>query len=302
MESHDHSEQQLAGANVGSRKLAVVAGINLVGFLLELAGGLLFGSVALLSDAMHMLFDMLAYAMAFSASYTVERFEGGAEWSFGLHRLEPIAAFLNGVLLLPMVGYIVYESLRRFNSPVEIDPILTLVIAVGGLGINLGSVAVLRGDEMSLNERGAFYHLLGDAGGSIAVIVSTIAVAVFDLPVVDPIAAIFIAVLVFWSAARVLRESTSILLERSPIPPDNVRQTVLDIESVSAVEDLHVWQVCSQLTVATLTVRDSSRSLEDRQRTRAAIHTRLAELGINHVTVELVDEPRDGRDSRAHTH
>jgi cobalt-zinc-cadmium efflux system protein len=287
---HEHVQAKNGESSVGSRKLALVAGINLVGFVLELAGGLLFGSVALLSDAMHMLFDMLAYAMAFGASYTAERFEGGQAWSYGLHRLEPVAAFLNGVLLLPMVGYIVYESYRRFLNPVDIDPVLTLVIAIGGLLINVGSVYVLQGGEMSLNERGAFYHLLGDAGGSIAVIVSTVAVAVMDLPVIDPLAAILIAVLVLWSAGRVLRESSSILLQRSPVPLDDLRAAVVGIDGVVAVEDLHVWQVCSQLTVATITIRDSSASLEERRAVRERVRRQLADHGIDHATIELVED------------
>ena len=289
-------------ASVGSRKLALVAGINLVGFVVELVGGLLFGSVALLSDAFHMLFDMLAYAMAFGASYTAEQFESGDEWSYGLHRLEPAAAFLNGVLLLPMVGYIVYESYQRFIDPVQIDTGLTLVIAVGGLLINLGSVYVLEGGEMSLNERGAFYHLLGDAGGSVAVIVSMIAIAVFEVPVADPIAAILIGALVLWSAGKVLRESTAILLERSPIPQAEVRQRVASVEGIQAVEDVHVWQICSQLTVASITASDAAESLDERQTIRAAIHRTLSDLGIDHATVELVESTVERIDSRAHTH
>jgi cobalt-zinc-cadmium efflux system protein len=212
--------------------------------------------------------------------------------------LEPIAAFLNGVLLLPMIGYIVYESYRRFIAPVEIDSVLTLVIAVGGLLINLGSVYVLEGGEMSLNERGAFYHLLGDAGGSIAVIVSTVAVAVLDRPVIDPLAAILIAVFVFWSAVRVLRESSSILLERSPGRLDDVRAAVERVEGVDAVEDLHVWQVCSQLTVATITVRDVASSLEERRTVRETIHIRLAEQGIDHVTVEIIESAAESSEGR----
>ena len=127
--SHGHDHEGSHGSpteeSTSTRRLALVAVVNLVGFVVELAGGLLFGSVALLSDAFHMLFDMLAYAMAFGASYTAERFEGGQSWSFGLHRLEPFAAFLNGVLLLPMVGYILWESYQRFLDPVTIDPMLT---------------------------------------------------------------------------------------------------------------------------------------------------------------------------------
>lgn len=302
MHEHDHDDAEAEESSVGSRKLALVAVINLLGFVLELVGGLLFGSVALLSDAMHMLFDMLAYAMAFSASYTAERFEGGKTWSYGLHRLEPIAAFLNGVLLLPMVGYIVYESYQRFVNPIEIDPMSTLIVAVGGLLINLGSVYVLQGGEMSLNERGAYYHLLGDAGGSIAVIVATISVAVFNLQVADPIAAVLIAVLVLWSAGKVIRESSSILLERSPIPSDEVRETVSNIDGVVGIEDIHIWQLCSQLTVATISARDSAKSIEERRTIRAEIHDRLTELGIDHVTVELAETTAEPSESRAHTH
>ncbi len=284
-----------------TRKLALVAVINFVGFVVELAGGLLFGSVALISDAMHMLFDMLAYVMAFSAGYTAERFEGGESWSYGLHRLEPVAAFLNGVLLVPMVAYIVWEAYQRFLSSVTIDIGQTLLIAVGGLLVNLGSVYILQGDQMSLNERGAFYHLLGDAGGSIAVIVSTVAVAVFDLPVADPAAAILIAVLVLWSAGRVLRESTSILLQRSPIQTSDLEAELTTIEGIERIDDLHVWQVCSQLTVATVRASDRSTSLEAQQEIQRRVHEQLSESGIDHATVELVETIDSGSNTTSST-
>lgn len=294
---HDH------GASDGStRRLGLVALINLVGFVGELAGGLLFGSVALLSDALHMLFDGLAYLMAFGASYTAARFEYGGRYSYGLHRLEPAAAFLNGVLLVPMVGYIVWESYQRFLAPTVIDHQLTLVIAAGGLAINLVSVWVVHGDDMSLNERGAYYHLLGDAGGSVAVIVATLAVWLADLPVADPIAAVLIAVLILVTAGRVLRESTGILLQRSPVALDAVREDLLAIEGVERVDDLHVWQVCSKLTVGTVHVVDDADTLAERVAVRRRVHDLLAARGVDHVTVESVgvDEADDGR--RDHSH
>jgi len=288
--SHDRDDavDESTTGSRSTRKLALVAIINFVGFVVELAGGILFGSVALISDALHMLFDMLAYAMAFGASYTAERFEGGESWSYGLHRLEPVAAFLNGVLLLPMVGYIIWESYQRFLDPVAIDPVLTLIIATGGLLVNVGSVYVLQGDEMSLNERGAFYHLLGDAGGSVAVIVSTVAVAVFDLPVADPIAAVLIGLLVLASAGNVLRESTSILLERSPVSSEELRDELTTLDGVERVKDIHVWQVCSQLTVATVRLKDTATTLEEQRRIRSRVHNHLMDKGIDHATVEFV--------------
>lgn len=306
MSHRDHDDDaSIADDGTSTRRLALVAAINFAGFVIELAGGILFGSVALISDAIHMLFDMLAYVMAFSAGYAAERFDGGETWSYGLHRIEPVAAFLNGVLLIPMVAYIVWEAYQRFLDPVSIDIGLTLVVAVGGLLVNLGSVYVLQGDEMSLNERGAFYHLLGDAGGSIAVIVSTVAVTVFGLPVADPAAAILIAILIFWSAGRVLRESTSILLQRGPIPADELEAELTAIEGVKQIDDLHVWQVCSQVTVATVHVAESSTTLDEQQDIRGRVHEYLSTRGIDHATVELVgtaDSGSDPTESTTHTH
>ncbi|AAV44629.1 MULTISPECIES: cation diffusion facilitator family transporter [Halobacteriales] len=311
MTLHEHTDEETAEHNLPSkssgstRRLALVAVVNFFGFVIELAGGLLFGSVALISDALHMLFDMLAYAMAFGASYTAERFEGGEAWSYGLHRLEPVAAFLNGVLLLPMVGYIVWESYQRFLEPVAINPELTLIIATGGLLVNIGSVYVLQGGEMSLNERGAFYHLLGDAGGSVAVIVSTAAVAVFDLPIADPVAAVLIGLLVLASAGNVLRESTSILLERSPVSSEELRDELTTLDGVDQIEDLHVWQVCSQLTVATVRLTDTSTTLEEQRRIQSRVHDYLTNRGIDHATVELVgrtDPDTDPVGTTNHSH
>ncbi|MFC4451986.1 cation diffusion facilitator family transporter [Halorussus aquaticus] len=307
MTLHEHTHEDTAeheGASEtggSTRRLALVAVVNFLGFLVELAGGLLFGSVALISDALHMLFDMLAYAMAFGASYTAERFEGGDEWSYGLHRLEPIAAFLNGILLVPMVGYILWESYQRFLDPVAIDPTMTLIIAVGGLLVNLGSVYIVQGGEMSLNERGAFYHLLGDAGGSVAVIISTLAVVMFDLPIADPAAAVLIGVLILVSAGKVLRGSTSILLERSPISPGELRDELMTIDGIEDVDDLHVWQVCSQLTVATVRLQYEPTSLDQQQTIRSRVHQLLSDRGIDHATVELVSDMETDAGTADHT-
>lgn len=115
MASHDHGPVPSSG-DQSIRKLGLVAMINLVGFTIELAGGLVFGSVALLGDAFHMLFDALAYVIALGATVIARRSNPSGRWSYGLHRIEPFAAFLNGVLLIPMVLYLVYESYQRYLS------------------------------------------------------------------------------------------------------------------------------------------------------------------------------------------
>jgi cobalt-zinc-cadmium efflux system protein len=292
-QGHDHSH-----TGGSTRSLALVATINLVGFVAELAGGLLFGSVALLSDAVHMLFDALAYVMAFGASYIAGSYEGSERWSYGLHRLEPLSAFLNGVLLVPMVIYILYASYQRFLDPIAISTGPTLAIAVGGLVVNLASVYVIEGETMSLNERGAFYHLLGDAGGSVAVIVSVLVVQYTGVRLLDPITAVLIAVLVVWSAGKLLWGSGSIFLQRTPFDALAVRETLADLEGVDGVRDFHAWQICSEITVATVHVETATRTVEETDRITRAVHETLAEHGVDHATVECC--PRDDSRSRAH--
>lgn len=299
--THEH-ESTDEDDSVGTRTLALVSVINLAGFFIELAGGLLFGSVALISDAVHMLFDALAYVMAFGAVYTAEQYEASEEWSYGLHRLEPSAALLNGVLLIPMALYIAYEAYTRFTDPISIDPVLTAAVAAIGLIINIVSVYILRGDEMSLNEEGAFYHLLGDTGASVAVIVTMVLITVADLRIADPITAVLIAVLVIWSAIRVLRDSVSLLLERSPVPIKEVRSAISEIDGVESVEDVHIWQICSQLTVATVRVQNHSTTLDEQHAIRETIHDQLADFGVDHATVELVETAQETSPLSSHSH
>ena len=295
---HDHEH-----TGRSSRKLALVAGINLVGFVAELAGGLLFGSVALLSDAVHMLFDALAYVMAWAASYVADHHEGSERWSFGLHRLEPLSAFLNGALLLPLVAVILWEPYQRFLEPVSIGIGPTLAIAVGGLVVNLVSVWILEGGEMSLNEKGAFYHLLGDAGGSVAVIVSTLAVAYTGVRWIDPVTAGLIALLIVWSAGKLLRGSGAIFLGRSPVDPGDICVAVARVDGVTGVPDFHAWQICSELTVATAHVGTDVETMAEATALNRRIHDVLGEHGVDHATIELCppeDDAADRLDAHGH--
>lgn len=297
LDTHDHTPGRSS-----SRTLALVAVINVVGFLAELAGGLLFGSVALLSDAFHMLFDALAYVMAFLAAAVAERYGRSDRWSYGLHRLEPLSAFLNGALLFPMVGFILWESFQRFLDPVTIAIGPTVAIAFGGLVVNAASVYVLDGGEMSLNERGAFYHLLGDAGGSIAVIVSTGVVALTGVRIVDPITAGLIAVVITGSAVSVLRESGSIFVLRSPIDAVTIRRELRAIDGIADIEDLHAWQICSQITVATIHVTTRADTAAEIETVLQRVHEELAAHGVDHATVEVRPLDVAGASLTAHGH
>ncbi|AGB33085.1 cation diffusion facilitator family transporter [Natrinema pellirubrum DSM 15624] len=297
---HDHDHGH-GGGSTSSRKLAAVSVVNVVGFLVELAGGLAFGSVALISDAVHMLFDALAYVMAFAAARVAEGYGNGDRWSYGLHRLEPFAAFLNGLLLLPMVGFILWESYQRFLEPVAIGTGPTIAIAVGGLLVNVGSVSILHDDAMSLNERGAFYHLLGDAGGSIAVIVSVLVIEVTGIRVVDPITAGLIAAVVAWSAVRVLRGSGAIFFLETPLDIGEIRAHLEAIDGVDRVDDVHAWQICSQITVATVHVETGVETMAEAEAVVGRAHDELAGHGVDHATVELSPRYAD-RDVHLNTH
>lgn len=282
---HDHAGER------SIRKLGGVAVINLVGFAIELAGGLLFGSVALIGDAFHMLFDALAYVLAFGAAYVSRRAQPGEYWSYGLDRVEPFTAFLNGILLMPMVGYLVWESYQRYLDPVEIDPMMTAALATGGLLVNFGSVYYLQGGEMNLNEKGAFYHLLGDTGASVAVIVSMLVVEFTGSTLADPITAVLIAVIIIWSVVKLLRESGEIFFQRSPVSVDEVENRLKGIEGIVDVDDVHIWQLSSTIRVASMHLTDDAASLEERERLKKqAVDVLHEDFDVDHATIDMAAE------------
>lgn len=293
--THDERHDEHHEERRSVQKLGLVAALNLVGFVVELVGGLVFGSVALLGDAFHMLFDAVAYLLALGAAVVAARVAPSDQWSYGLHRIEPFAAFLNGALLVPMVGVLLFESYRRYLSPIEIDTRATILLAGGGLLINVASVYVLQGGEMSLNERGAYYHLIGDTGASIAVIGSMVVIELTGVRFVDPLAAVLIAGLIVWSAVVLLRESVAIFFQKSPVSRADVRDTLEAIDGVERVEDVHLWYLTDRLRIATVYLVDSVDSLEARDRLVERIHDVLeAEFDVSHATIEAAGD--------AHTH
>lgn len=270
-------------------KLKSVAIINIIGFIIELLGGILFGSIALLSDAIHMLFDASAYITAFAASYVAEKYEGSEYWNFGFHRLEVLAALFNGLFLLPIAGWIVWESYKRFLTPTSINIFMSLVIGVIGLVLNLISVIYLHSErEMSLNEKGAFYHLLGDAAGSIAVILGVSLIHLTGMFLIDPIIGILIAILVVWSGIRLLAEGVGIILQKSPLPTSHIKREVESIAGIEEAHDIKSWSVCSKVRVCTLHTKLRVKTLEEAEEIREKVKNRLKkEFNITHLTIQI---------------
>ncbi|HWS44903.1 MAG TPA: cation diffusion facilitator family transporter [Acidimicrobiia bacterium] len=257
----------------------------------EIVGGFVFGSLALLADGAHMVSDVVALAMAFAA-LRIARRPPTERHTFGFGRTEVLVAQANGILLLAGAIVIVVEAVRRLQSPQPMTVGGVLVIGVIGLLVNAGSAAVVaRSAGNNLNMRGALWHLLADALGSIAVIVAAVGEGLFGAERLDPIASILIAVLVVAGAARLLRDATRVLLEAVPADLDAavVRAALCDEKGVDAVHHLHLWTTGSEhAALSAHVVLGGPMSLHDAQLRSGELKRMLADrFGIEHATLEV---------------
>ena len=212
----------------------------------EIAGGLASGSLALLSDAAHMFTDVSALLLAYLALTFAVR-PGGHRRSYGWYRLEILSALLNAVLLIGVCGFIFYEALQRFRSPVEVQSGIVIVVATVGLLVNIASYTVVSRSKDSLNLRAAAMHILSDAFTSVGVIASALIIRYTGWTAADPIVSCLIGVVILFGAFNLLRESVDILLEATPhhIDPVEIRKSLRTIPGVEGVHDLHVWSITS---------------------------------------------------------
>ena len=216
-------------------------------FILELAGGYFSNSLALLSDAGHMLTDAMALALALAAMYFSARPATGRN-TFGFLRLEILSALFNGSVLFLIALFIFYEASRRLAHPAEIKSLAMLGIATVGLLANLGGAMILaRGSKENLNVRGAFLHVISDAVSSIGVIIGGIIIYFTGWMMIDPILGIMIALLILRGAVGLLRESAEILLESTPrgVSLDEVVAEIKKVKGVKELHDVHLWTITS---------------------------------------------------------
>ncbi len=240
---HDHQRPSSAGSN--QARLGVALGLAAAYMIAEVVGGLWTGSLALLADAGHMLSDVVALSLSVLAIRLARR-PATAQQTYGHHRTEILAALAHGLLLVGVAVYIVTEAAERIQSP---QPILggpMLVIASGGLAVNLVGLWVLsEGRHHSLNVRGAWLHVLSDALGSIGAITAGALVWRFGWYWADPVASALIALLVVYSAWALLREAAAVLMEWAPghVDVQQVEGCIAALPGVLAVHDLHVWTI-----------------------------------------------------------
>ncbi len=265
----------------------ILTGLILVA---EVVGGLVTHSLALLSDAGHVLLDMLALGMSYAALRLAAR-PADDRHSYGFHRFQVLAALANGVLLFLMAFGILREAWARFRSP---EPVLAgpmLIVAVIGLGVNLVVMRVLGDhDHEDLNTRSAFLHVLGDMLSSVGVIVAGIVILLTGWTAADPLVSVLIGVVILTGAGRVLRAATHILLEGTPegVHPQQVAAALREQPGVSNVHDLHIWTVSPGYMALSAHVVLEDRSLAEAQGTQALLRQILAErFNIRHTTLQV---------------
>ncbi len=248
-DGHRHTHGHAAGhpdARTSDRRKLLFA-VTLTGAILiaEVVGGLVSGSLALLSDAGHMLTDLSALALSFLAILFASR-PATARRTYGYYRLEILAALVNGIALLLLSGYIVYEAYHRLSAPPEVRTNIMLVIGSVGLAANLLAIWVLHGSH-SMNVRGAYLHILSDAASSVAVVGGAVVMYFWHSWIVDPVLGFLIGAMVLVSAYRLIREASDVLLEAVPrdIDLERVRQDVRELGGIEDVHDLHIWSITS---------------------------------------------------------
>jgi len=273
------------------RRLTLALAITAVVMLVELVGGWLAGSLALLADAAHMLADVAALGLALVAAWIAQR-PATPERSFGFMRLEILAALINGAVLFAIAIGIGIEAWQRLRVPQHVNGPLLLGVAAAGFVANLAAVIVLhRGHEHSLNQKGAYLHVLGDLLGSVGALAAGVFVLAFGWMLADPLISVLIGTLVLVSAWRLVKESSDVLLEATPrhIALADVHDRIASVPGVESVHDLHLWTVTSGVVAMSghLVVKNPT----DNQPILEAVQVRMRALGIQHVTVQVEKEP-----------
>jgi cobalt-zinc-cadmium efflux system protein len=281
------------------RRLSIVLVLTAVYMLAETAGGWLTGSLALLADAGHMLTDVAALALALIAVWFGSR-PATPSKTFGYYRLEILAALINGVALILISLLIFYEAYRRWANPPQVRSGLMMLVAGGGLVINLACAWILHGDhEDDLNVRGAWLHIMGDALGSVGAILAGAFMSAYGWYQADPLFSCLIGLLIIWSSWHLIRESTNVLLEGTPahINLAAVEDVILQTEGVEDVHDLHVWTITSgreALSAHVIHVEAISQA-ELLKELRAKLSDRF---GLDHLTIQM--ETTDFEDETFH--
>lgn len=290
--SHNH-------ASAGAKNLARLSwalGLVLVLLVVEVVFGFLTGSLALLSDAGHMATDALGLGMALAAILAARNATGGNHRTFGLYRLEILAALANAALLFVVAGYVLVEAVQRFSSPIEVLSGPMALVALAGLAVNVVAWRLLReGAAESLNIRGAYLEVIADLIGSIGVLAAALIIVVTGWFVVDSIVAAAVGLFILPRAWNLGKEALSVLLQSAPtnIDLDELHTSLAQIDSVVDVHDIHVWTLTSDMPVASAHLTTTA-GADPHPVLDAARDVLQQAFGISHATFQVEPDTHEG--------
>lgn len=287
---HGHDHHHAPAVSQANERKVLLAFVLIFGFMIvEVVGGLLSGSLALLADAGHMLTDAAALALSWAA-FRIGRRAADSRRTFGYARFEVVAGFVNALTLLGIVVWIGWEAWRRLQQPHAVLAGPMLGVAVAGLLVNGLVLWILtRGDSEHVNIRGAVLHVLGDLLGSVGAVGAAIVIGLTGWTPIDPLLSLLVSLLILRSAWQLLGKSLHILLEGAPdhaTPELIARHLLAQVPGVAGVRHVHVWQITSGRALATLHLQLVD-DREARRVTRAAEQAVQARFGIEHVTVAV---------------
>jgi cobalt-zinc-cadmium efflux system protein len=283
--SHDHHEP---GSNLKRVQLALVLTASFM--IVEVVGGILSGSLALLADAVHMLTDSMALGLA-AFAFRVSSKPPDRKRSFGYQRVQIIAAFANGLGLLALVAWILFEAVQRLVEPPEIMGQTMLLVAVAGLVVNIIAFVVLHGgDQQNLNIRGAALHVAGDLLGSVAAIIAAVVILGTGWMPIDPLLSVVVAALILRSAWKLVMRSAHVLLEGAPdwLNVGVMREKIVDkVPEVAGIHHVHVWGLTPQDLMLTMHVVFAESPSDATALVRDIKGVLRDEFGISHSTIEV---------------
>ncbi|GAC1689709.1 MAG: cation diffusion facilitator family transporter [Candidatus Dormibacteraceae bacterium] len=269
--------------------LKVALALTCVVLVIELAGGLVSHSLALLSDAGHVLTDVFALGLAWFAVAQSNR-PADVRRSYGYHRVSILAALMNSVMLIVIVIAIAYEAIRRLTHPEPVQGGIVIAAALGAIAINLVVAFGLRSESRSLNVRAALMHVIGDLAASVGVVVAGVVILLAGWISIDPLLSLGIAVLIAFGAWRIVRETVNLLLEGTPSEIDiaAVTREIASTELVTSMHDLHVWALSSDEVALSCHVVVGDHPLGDAEHVVRDLESRLcAKFAIGHTTIQV---------------
>src|SRR4051794_26401737 len=292
--AHSHAHGHVHASDADAKRLGGAFALIVAFMLAEVVAGIVGSSLALLSDAGHMLTDAVALGLALVALRLAERPRGG-NFTYGMKRAEILSAQINGVTLLLLGALIVYEGIRRLIEPPDVEGALVVIVALVGIAVNLLAARLLAGAERrSLNVEGAFRHVLTDLFAFIATAIAGAVILIWGLERADGIASLLIAALMLWASYGLLRDSGRIFMEAAPpgLDPEEIGRTLAAEDGVVEVHDLHVWEVTSGMPAisAHMIVGRDADCHEARWKAARLLEDRF---GVEHSTLQVEHERGD---------